>query len=77
MQNIGIIDLTTSQVLKPKVGSEVIQPNEGGHDMLEMMLGKRKKSVDENILKTLVLNLVQMLVWLELGGERQAMVIPI
>jgi hypothetical protein len=46
-----MIDLTTSQVLKPKVVSEVIQPNEGGHDMLEMMLGKRKKSVDENILK--------------------------
>jgi hypothetical protein len=30
--------------------SEVIQPNEGGHNMLKMMLGgRRKKSVDENI----------------------------
>jgi hypothetical protein len=49
MQNIGMIDLTTSQVLKPKVVSDIIQPNEGGHDMFEMMLGKRKRSVDENI----------------------------
>jgi len=48
MQNIGMIDLTTSQVLKLKVVSDIIQPNEGGHDMFEMMLGKRKRSVDEN-----------------------------
>ncbi len=35
---------------KPKIMSEVIQPNEGGHNMLKMMLGgRRKKSVDENI----------------------------
>jgi hypothetical protein len=28
---------------KPKIVSEVIQPNEGGHDMLKMMLGTKKK----------------------------------
>ncbi len=26
---------------KPKIESEVIQPNEGGHDMLKMILGEK------------------------------------
>jgi hypothetical protein len=54
--------------------SEVIQPNEGGHDMLKMMLGGKKKNCWWKHLETPILKLVQMLLWLELGGERQVMV---
>ncbi len=62
---------------KTKIMSEVIQPNEGGHDILKMMLGEKKKNCWWKHLETPILKFVQMLLWLELGGERQVMVIPI